>query len=152
MNEKIIRSFIAGAFGGIVKDLFDFFFYYGLHSVNYRYLDFAAAVIYGKKPSFWFDTIFAQFIELIFAGIIGILYSTIIPKETNKYYLFKGWLYGVSVWLFLCIMGTIYDVPFFTKIPWQTSFSDFLTSSIYGIALAGFLRFLDNKPVSTMCQ
>lgn len=145
MNEKIIRCFIAGVFGGIIKDLFDFFFYYGLHFVHYRYLDFAAAIIYGEKPTFWFDTAFAQFVELIFAGILGILYSKVIPNETNKYYLFKGWLYGVSVWLFLCIMGMIYKVPYFTKILWQTSFADFLTSSIYGIALASFLRFLNKK-------
>jgi len=145
VHEKIIRCFIAGVFGGIVKDLFDFLFYYGLHFVHYRYLDFAAAIIYGGKPAFWFDTAFAQFVELIFSGVLGILYATLIPNETNRNYLIKGWLYGVSIWLFLCIMGTIYKVPFFTKTPWQTSFGDFLTSSIYGIAMVWFLRFLNKR-------
>lgn len=145
MNEKFIRSFLAGVIGGVIKDLLDLIFYYCCQFNNYRYLDFAAMIIYGKKPFFWWDTIFAQFIELIFSGFIGIIYTTIIPRATNKNYLMKGWLYGVAVWLFLCTMGMIYKMPFFTLTPWQTTNSDFLTSSVYGIVLAGILRFFDQK-------
>lgn len=145
MNERMIRSFVAGAVGGIVKDIIDLILYYGFHFVNYRYLDFAAMIIYGKKPTFWWDTIFAQFVEFIFTGLIGVLYTALIPRETNRNYLIKGWLYGVSVWLFLSIMGMIYKTPFFANTPWQTTNGDFLTSSIYGIVLAWTLRFFDKK-------
>jgi hypothetical protein len=143
LDEKLIRSFVAGVIGGIVKDIVDFIFYYLLHFGNYRYLDFAAQILYGTKPHFWWDSIFAQFIELIFCGFLGVLYYVLIPKETNKHYLIKGWLYGVSIWLFLCTMGMIYKIPYFTKTPWQTTNADFITSSIYGISMAGSLRVLE---------
>lgn len=145
MNEKLIRSFVAGVIGGIVKDLADFISYYLVHLSNYRYLDFAAQILYGRKPGFWWDTIFAQFIELIFCGLLGILFYALIPEQTNKNYLVKGWLFGVSIWLFLCTMGMVYKIPYFTKTPWQTTNSDFLTSSLYGIILAWTLRCFDKK-------
>lgn len=145
MNEKFIRSFVAGVIGGIIKDTVDFIFYYLFHFGNYRYVDFAAEVIYGNKPKFWWDTTFAQFIELIFCGFLGVLFYTLIPEETKKNSLIKGWLYGVAIWLFLCIMGMVYKIPFFSKIPWPTANSDFITSSVYGITLAWVLRFLDQK-------
>ncbi len=44
MHEKIIRSFIAGVIGGVVKDIIDLTLYYGFHFVNYRYLDFEAMI------------------------------------------------------------------------------------------------------------
>jgi len=145
LNEKFIRSFVAGVIGGIVKDVVDFFFYYKLHFGNYRYLDFASEILYGCKPKFWWDSTFAQFIELIFCGFLGVLYFAIIPKDTNKNFLLKGWLYGVSIWLFLCTMGMVYKIPYFTKTPWETTNADFITSSVYGIVLAWSLRLFDKK-------
>lgn len=145
MAEKLIRSFVAGVLGGIVKDILDFISYYVLHFTNYRYLDFAAQILYGNEPKFWWDLTFAQIIELIFCGLVGILYNTVIPKNTNRNYLIKGWLYGVTVWLFLCTMGMIYRIPYFSNPPWQTTNSDFITSSIYGVVLAWSLRLLDKK-------
>lgn len=145
MGEKLIRSFVAGVIGGIVKDAVDFIFYYLLHLGNYRYLDFAAQILYSHKPTFWWDTIFAQLIELIFCGLLGLVFYAIIPRETNKNCLIKGWLYGVSIWLFLCTMGMVFKIPYFTKTPWQTTNSDFITSSIYGMILAWSLRLLDKK-------
>jgi uncharacterized membrane protein YagU involved in acid resistance len=136
---------VAGVISGVAKDILDSIFYYGFHFGNYRYLDFAAMIIYGQKPTFWWDAVFAQFIELIFSGLLGVLYFVLIPRETNRNHIMKGWLYGVSIWLFLCTMGMIYKTPFFTKTPWQTTNSDFLTSSVYGIVLALALRFLDKK-------
>ncbi len=145
MDEKLIRSFVAGVIGGIVKDAVDFVLYYLLHFGNYRYLDFAAQILYGHKPTFWWDTIFAQLIELIFCGLLGLVFYAVIPKETTKNCLMKGWLYGLSVWLFLCTMGMVFKIPYFTKTPWQTTNSDFITSSIYGVILAWSLRLLDHK-------
>jgi uncharacterized membrane protein YagU involved in acid resistance len=145
MNEKFIRSFIAGILGGMVKDAFDFISYYLLHFVNYRYLDFAAEILYGNKPRFWWDSTFAQFIELIFCGLLGVAYYVIIPKDTNKNFFIKGWLYGVFIWLFLSTLGMIYKIPYFTKVPWQTTNSDFITSSIFGVVLSGSLRLMDKK-------
>lgn len=144
MDEKLIRSFVAGVIGGVAKDVLDFISYC-LHITNYRYLDFAAQILYTKAPTFWWDATFAQFIELIFCGLLGVLYFTLIPKSTNKNYLLKGWLFGVSIWLFLCGLGTLFKIPYFYKIPWPTSNSDFVTSSIYGIVLAWSLRWLDQK-------
>jgi uncharacterized membrane protein len=145
MNDKIIRAFIAGLIGGAIKDILDLISYYCCRFTNYRYLDFTAMIIYGKKPFFWWDTVFVQFIELIFSGLIGIIFTAVIPRESNRNYLIKGWLYGVAVWLFLCIIGMIFKTPFFTLIPWQTANSDFLTSSVYGIVLALTLRYFDKK-------
>jgi uncharacterized membrane protein YagU involved in acid resistance len=96
------------------------------------------------NPNFG-GTQFLPSIELVFCGFLGVVYYAVIPKNTNKNYLIKGWLYGVSIWLFLCTMGMVYKIPYFTKTPWQTTNSDFITSSIYGIVLASSLRFLDKK-------
>ncbi len=145
MDDKLLQGFLAGVAGGVVKDLLDFFLYGVVRFTNYRYLDFAAQILYGHKPTFWWDTLFAQFIELIFCGLLGALFIKAIPDAAAKNSLFKGWIFGVTIWLFLCSMGVIYHVPYFTKTPWQTANSDFITSSAFGICLSIALRYLGRK-------
>jgi hypothetical protein len=145
MDDRQLQGFLAGVAAGVVKDLLDCFSYGVLHFTSYRYLDFAAQILYGRKPSFWWDALFAQGIELFFCGLLGVLFVRAMPGATKRNALFKGWFFGVTVWLFLCSLGVIYDVPYFTKTNWQTSNSDFITSSVYGIILALTLCYLERR-------
>lgn len=145
MKDYFTLTFISGFFAGIIKDLLDAFSYYVLRFNSYLYLHFASEILYGKKPHFWWDTLLAQMTELMFCGMVAIPFAYILRKIKTDNLLFKGFIYGNSVWLLLYTLGNIFKLKYLTHTPWQTTTSDMITSAIYGIVLAIVLVKLADK-------
>ncbi len=145
MDDKFLKGFIAGTMAGIAKMLFNFFSFYILHFAKDKYLGFFSVIIHGKKPSSIWMSIFYQMSEIIFTGMLGILFIYIIPKITSKHLYFKGWLYGAATWFAIYALGTLFKIPTIYSPPWETIISHFISSSIYGLILAGLIKFWENR-------
>lgn len=91
-NERqVYQGFIAGIIAGLVLNTINFISYYLFHFAKLRYLDFAAIIIYGRKPVNTFEAVFAQLGQLAFTGFLGIVFAYLITKLLNsKNYLLKG--------------------------------------------------------------
>jgi len=86
-----------------------------------------------------------QLTQIFFSGMVGIFFAYLITKISSKYFLLKSWLFAVSVWFTVFAIGSLFKMPYLYKVPTQTAFNNFLESTIYGIALAKVLYWLDNR-------
>ena len=85
MRDRFINGIIAGVVGSLGKDSLDLLSY-GLFRTT-RYLDFAGVFIYGNKPTFWWDSILAFLVEIIFACNLTILFIYLLPYlNLYRYY------------------------------------------------------------------
>lgn len=150
MKDYFSAAFVRGFIAGVIKDILDASSYYIFKFSNYRYFDYAAMVLYGDKPNFWWDTLLAIITELMFCGILAVPFAYLLQKIKMDNLIFKGYLYGLSLWLFFNIIGYIFKLKFFTNTPWQTSTSDMITSAIYGIVLAVMLKKLAKDQLASI--
>ncbi len=149
MNDCFVNGIIAGIGAGIIQNLLNFISY-GLHFTKLRYLDYASIFLYGNYPTIWIETIFAQLAQLIFNGFLGIIFAMLVPLIKKDYLLLKGWYYGTSVWFIINSIGALYKVPSLLHNTWQTVFSNFLTSSVYGLLLAYLIWRLENSKAKVL--
>ncbi len=144
MRDRFTIGFIAGIAGGIVQVVIDFALE-AFHLGKIRYLDYAAIIIYGNKPTFWFDTVFAQLMYIGFTGFAGIMFAYLIMKVSSKNYLLKGWLFAIGFWFSIYAVGMMYKVPLMYKVPWQEAVSNFISTSFFGLVSAGVFHQLTKK-------
>jgi hypothetical protein len=142
MDDRFTEGFIAGGVAGIVQILIDLFIIDVFHFGKFHLFDYAAVLIYGKHPSFWFETILAQITYLAFTCIIGIIFAYLILFIGSKYYLLKGWFFAIATWFFVFAIGTMYRIPILEKNTWQDATNNFFNTSIFGIVMAIALKYL----------
>jgi hypothetical protein len=78
MNDRVILGFGVGVVGGVVSSAWSYLSYF-FHWTTLRYVDFAAVIIYGNQPQCIVDLVFAQLVQLVFSGLLGILFLFLLP-------------------------------------------------------------------------
>jgi hypothetical protein len=148
LKDKLTIGFIEGIIGGVIMNLFDLILV-GFHWADVRYIDYAAVFIFGNKPVFWFDTVLALLVHVIFTGLLGIVFAYLMDYISSKYYLLKGGYYGAVAWFTFYVIAFLHKVPLFIKTSWPTAVSDLVSSIVYGLVLAETLRRLMQKYLGT---
>lgn len=110
VQDRLTRGFIAGLVGGIAMNIVSLISYHILNIAELRYLDWAAIVIYGTKARNFAEVVFAQAIQLIFVGILGIIFAYLIPAISSKNYLLRGWLFGSFIWFLLYGISLLFKI------------------------------------------
>lgn len=124
--------------------------FYILGVAEMLYLDWAAVLIFGYRFSTLLEAIIAQVGQFFFAGIMGILFAFLLPYINSRYYLFKGWVYGLVVWFGAYAVTTVFKVTPLMPIKPDTVMSNMITASVYGLVLAKTLqRLREGKRRST---
>jgi len=146
LEDRLTRGFIAGILSGILMNL-ESYTSYSLELNTLRYVDWTSIMMFGHIPPFEIgEIIWAQMSNLILAGVLGIIFVYLIPQVTSKNLLLKGWLYGVFIWITIYAFDPILlEVEGITTTPLRTSISNFVGASIFGLALAWFIKRLTNK-------
>ncbi|ACB85988.1 hypothetical protein [Natranaerobius thermophilus] len=144
LKDRLIRGFIAGVIASIFANIPGYILY-SLGTTSMRFVDWAALFIYGTHAQNFLEMIVAQVGQIIFSGILGIIFAYLIPYITSIGNLFKGWLYGVGSWFFIYAFTILFDLEQTYPIRFGTAFSNFIGASIYGLILAAVLKWLDNK-------
>ena len=142
MEDRLTRGFFAGLAGGIVMSLLDYISFY-LNFGKERLLDFAAEIIFDHRAASLVEAVIGQGAQLLFAGVLGVLFSYIIINIKSKNYLFKGWLYGVTIWFAIYTVGRLFGT--LEKLPWQTAISNVIAASVFGLVVAARLRWMDES-------
>ncbi|WP_114679293.1 YqhR family membrane protein [Desulfotruncus alcoholivorax] len=140
MEDRLTRGFFAGLSGGIVMSLLDYISFY-LHFGKERLLDYAAEIILGHRAASLIEALIGQGAQLLFAGVLGVVFSYFIINVKSKNYLFKGWLYGVTIWFAIYTVGRLFGT--LEHLPWQTATSNVITASVFGLVLAATLHWMD---------
>lgn len=137
MKDKIVPGFFAGLLAGIAMNLID---WSGnlLGIYKERLLDWASVAIYSRLSLNIFEAIFAQLIQLFFAGFLGAFFLVILLKLPTKNLLMTGWIYGVLVWFGLYSVSVSLRLPHLHLMEHSFSsvVSHFIAASIYGLVLS----------------
>ena len=140
MTDRFMNGIIAGTAGAIVMNTFDLLSYWLFRTI--RFLDFAAVFIYESKPTFWWDTIFALLVQIVFSATLTLFFIYLLPYLKVNNYLFKGLLFGGSSWFIIYTIVKIYKIPLLYNTPWQTTTSNIFTSAIFGIVVIMVIKWL----------
>lgn len=146
-GDRFTRGFFAGLAGGIMMAVMNHISYY-LHFAKHRYLDLAGEMLFGHSPKGLIEVLAAQAAHIFMAAILGIIFAYLVRTIGERHLLFKGWVYGLTIWFGVYMIGTLYKVHLVEHQPWQTPVSNVLGSSVYGLILAAVLSWLDRPSLA----
>jgi len=144
LRDRFTRGLIGGIVGGIVMNIFNLFSYY-LGIAELRYIDWAAVVIYGTKPENMIETVFALVGQIIFAGVLGIIFAYLIIFVSSTNYLLKGAVFGAVIWFLLYGISLLYKIESTIPLHFDTAASDLVGSIIFGVILSKILHWFSAK-------
>ncbi len=144
MTDRLTQGFIAGMAGWPFQSIFSYIMY-GLHLTKYRYLDFAAVLAYNHKPQGLIEIIFAEFVVLIFQGVLGIGFSMFLKTVSGVNIYLKGWLYGTFLWFAIYAVMTIFQLKYIYPVDTMTAASNLIAASIWSIGMTWVNLLLNRK-------
>ncbi|MEW5954099.1 MAG: hypothetical protein AB1815_10315 [Bacillota bacterium] len=144
MRDRLARGFIAGLTAGVAMNVISHIFF-NLGWAELRYLDWAGVMIYGYRPVTFYEVAFAQLAQLIFVGVLGVVFACLIPLLTSRNYHLRGWLFSSFIWFLLHGITLLFDVEATIPMHVGTAATNLIGASVYGITLAEVLRMLDHK-------
>lgn len=145
IKERFIRSLVAGFFASIILFALNLFSYYVIHLSNRRYINYSSLIIFGREFSNLSEAILSSISQIFFATGLIVIFSYFILKESGKNFIWRGAFIGFGSWF--AIMSISYIIGFHNRLPINTgsAISFMVTSIIWGITGAWFLRILDER-------
>lgn len=143
LQDRLSRGFIAGLIAGLVMYILDYISFFLLHFSKERILEFAAELIYKHHALNFTQAAIAKSAQLLFAGILGMVFAYLIVKQKGRRYLIEGWVYGILVWFAIYALGRQLNV--LGDVTIQTALSYTITSSVFGLVLAEMMRWLGQR-------
>lgn len=144
MKDKVTLGFLAGLAGGIVMNILDqIMFFSGL--TNLVHPDWATALILGTRATSIPEFIFGFLMQLFHAGIMGIVFTAFMSFAGRENHLFKGIIYGVTVFLITLGTAILLYTPAINPLSLNTAISNVMTSGVYGLVLSQTYHTLLNK-------
>ena len=145
LKDSMIIGFISGCIGGIAMNVVDWIGYLvGFH--DERLLDWGAVTIFGRLANNLPEAIFAQVGQILFGGLVGILYTLVILKLAAGNHPIKGWIYGFLTWFFIYSISIMYDLPHMdTHESVSIPVTHFLSASTYGLVLGLTIDWIEKK-------
>lgn len=144
MGDRFTRGMAAGLLAGIpVVAVNQTSYYIKLSSL--RYLDFASLMIFGGLPQNRGEVWFAFFVMWGFFGILGSVFSLLIPTIMSENLILKGFVFGFSVWFIIFAVTALFKVPELQNISLNNAFSSFIGAIIWGLALGFAFGWLNSK-------
>ncbi|KJS14280.1 MAG: hypothetical protein VR67_00600 [Peptococcaceae bacterium BRH_c8a] len=145
--DRFYRGFVAGVVGGLAMNVWSLFSYYILNFSERRFLDWASMIIYGSLPTSTFQIVYAQIIQLLWVGLLGIIFALLIPAITSRFYLGKGVIYGLMSGFIIYAITTLFRIPNLVIFSTTTVLSNHIGGIIWGLTMAYVLRRLDTTPL-----
>lgn len=143
MKDRFMRGFLAGVTSGVLSGALDLLMVKVLKIGTLTFSDFAAIMIYGSKPSGFWEFAFAAFAFLGFVGVAGAVFAYLVTAITSKYYWVKGVVFSCAVWFGAYAITLLYKVAPLKTISLATAVENLLLSAVFGVLMAVILRWMD---------
>ena len=145
LEEKISIGVTAGIIAGIIKDIPDAFFHYGLKMTQITFWDYSGIIALGHYPVGLLEHICAIFFEIIFSIVVGLIFVYITTRWAVKKYLYFGAFYGAIIWFAIrgAVMGMGIQLLMDGDI--KTAMINSMDSIIYGVILGFVIQYLEKK-------
>lgn len=148
MKDRIYYGFWAGITASFVRLIFG---YAGAYFLTlfvpkvFRWHDFAGVMLFGFTPQTTFELLVAECAVILFEGLLGVAFALLIKSISSSHFIFKGWLFGVTIWFSAFSIKSLFHISGLDTIPATSAVYQFYAASVYGIALT----FTTRKIVST---
>ena len=110
-------------------------------------MDTASELMIGRLPLNAFESIVAEVATFFFSGFLGIGFAYLIQHVNSRYYLFKGWAYGIFVWFAIFTVIALFKMPDLYYHAPYTVVSNIISASIFGVVLAeATRRMVSSRP------
>jgi len=140
LENRFDRGFIAGVIGGLVMNIWSFWAGF-INFTELRMVDWAGIMFYGHTPPFsLIETVVAFFLQLAFSGVLGVLFTYLIPLLTSHNLYFKGLVFGSTVWFFIYAVSTLFRVPGTIPSSVGTVLSNLLAALLFGLVTSYVLK------------
>ncbi|MCW3488519.1 DUF1440 domain-containing protein [Dethiobacter alkaliphilus] len=144
IKDKLARGLVAGIAAGVVMSMADLILT-GFGWVKFPYYDWGLSLISGSVAETFPEIAIGLVIHLMFAGVLGVIFSYAIQLIPSTNSLLRGWLYGVVVWFAVHVIVNLFGFQPLKPIPMSQLLSDFLTASVFGLVLAATNNRLSPK-------
>ncbi len=148
MNDKELNGFIAGVIGGTFGISISLISKHILNFTHNSFVDFAGYMVFGHAPRNTLEFIWAILANILFSGVIGILFAWIMwYVADSKYIIFKAWIFGLTAWFifFSLILITLSNVVSRNTV--QTSISSMINVSLASIILGYVFTKLQKRKI-----
>lgn len=145
MEKRLFIGVIGGIIAGIIKDIPDALFHYGLKITSITFWDYSGIIALGRHPNGIAEFVYAIFYEVIFSIFIGVLFVYITTRFGAKRYLLWGGIYGALVWFAIRAGIVAFHITALTDGGVTTAAINSMDSIFYGVILGGIIRYLEKK-------
>jgi hypothetical protein len=142
MDDRFTRGFVAGIIGEIPTNALSFLAG-AIGMTNLRTVDLIGVIFYAYPPPFGYgEILFALLGHILLSGILGIGFAYLIPQVTCQNFLFKGWILSITTWFTVYAITTLFQLPGTVPTSLNTTITDFVSATLFGLVLAFALRKL----------
>ncbi len=142
--DRTLKGFIAGISAGLIVSAIHLPAYYWFHIIKIRFLDWAAILVLRGLPQNAVETIFSLIQQLLWDGVMGIIFAFLLPAISWRGYKIKGAIYGMLLSFVFCSLAIMFRLPFLSeKAPLETILFNNLCVILWGIIVAVILKKLE---------
>ncbi|HWQ71628.1 MAG TPA: hypothetical protein VN370_04820, partial [Desulfitobacteriaceae bacterium] len=142
--DRTFRGLLAGMAAGLIMNLWNLADFYLLKITQIRFLDWAAVLITWSKPADSLATIFSFTIQLLWDGLLGILFAHLLVSITSRGIIIKSAYFSLMCWFIFIIIVNLFRVPFLSGVQSVPgAISNVFAVILWGISLGFTLKRLD---------
>lgn len=143
--DRFFRGFVAGIIGGVVMNVWDLFSHDIIHFTKLRYLDWTGVILYGHLPQNLWEIVYALILQLVWVGVLGVIFAFLIPQVTSRGYLIKAVIYALIVGFIIYAIPALLRTPFLTVVTFSTTVSNHIGGILWSLVMVQSLRWLDRN-------
>lgn len=145
MKDRYMNGFIAGMIGNIPTIILDV-----IASIfdldKYDFTHFVSILIFDKIKLSSPEYAFSLFLEFLFAGVLGVLFTYYIFLVKENYYFIKAAIFGgLIIWFSLYSIDIFFSIQEKTNPDFSTVVVHFLISIIWGLATSWIFAWLEKR-------
>lgn len=144
MRDRFILGFLSGITAGIAAYTVNYLLV-SLHFGVLLFSDFASIMIYGYNQGGFAQHFFGFLGYVAFSGLLGVGFAYLLPLISTTGHLFKGVVYGVTIWFASYAVTLLYKVPYIERISFYSALNNFVSALVYGAALDLVFIFLAKR-------
>ena len=148
MKDRVLVGFFAGILAAVGADIANWILY-GLGLTEIRFLEWASVLFLGHLPVNSIEVIVSQLAQIVWDGLMGVIFIMLIPRIKSDYIVYKGGMYAVALHFGFRAITVIFKVPPLNSISVATFLSFIVCSIIWGLLVGWFIKrfsvFYDNQ-------
>lgn len=141
MKDRVLAGFISGILAAVGADIINWILYY-LNYADRKFLDWAAVIFLGHLTTNGLEMVVMQITQIVWDGLMGIMFIMIIPTIKSYGIVLKGIIYAIFLLFLFRATSVLFDLPYLKSLSMGTFLSNALCSFVWGVLVALIIKRL----------